>query len=365
MFKKVILLIVSSCVCFVIAEYFLRHSIDTTSYKQYYNMTGDPYFATWSEYMPTTLPVSHSFKHKTDEFDVIYQTNEFGYLGTYPQKIDKGENVKRILFLGDSFTMGWGNKYEESFVGIISNHFNNESYEVINAGFKNSYSIDSYYAYFLKEGIVLKPDVVVITLCFNDISDLMTNVWVDINQDGFPKKINTLRPYLNYEGKRIHRRGDIDKYLAWYYRIPILRNSKIFVALSRIISNHETVRKGIYFNPSYMIDFNASQEKFKTIAKEFENLSKLNDFHLIWVVIPSPTMFDGNNFKENSESSIILRVLESISINNIVDPKFHLERSHYFRKDAHLNPKGNKVLSGMVLEAIKSTSINIDMDAGG
>lgn len=80
-----------------------------------------------------------SYKHKSNEFDVVYYTNNQGFRTDNLKKdvdIEKQENVFRILFLGPSFTFGWANNYEDSFVSKIAANLSvkGKIIEVINLG---------------------------------------------------------------------------------------------------------------------------------------------------------------------------------------------------------------------------------------
>ena len=78
-----------------------------------------------------------NFRQRTNEFDVTYYTNSLG-LRTDSQKkdvnVNKPADTYRILFLGPSFTFGWANNYEDTFVAIISENIKavGKDIEIIN-----------------------------------------------------------------------------------------------------------------------------------------------------------------------------------------------------------------------------------------
>jgi len=80
-----------------------------------------------------------SLRQRTNEFDATYYTNSQG-LRTNSQKkdinIDKPNNTYRILFLGPSFTFGWANNYEDTYVSIISENITavGKDIEIMNLG---------------------------------------------------------------------------------------------------------------------------------------------------------------------------------------------------------------------------------------
>ena len=154
---------------------------------------------TGSDYLPFTLPRSMNYRHKTEEFDVFYRTNHLGYRGTYPTQIVCPPKRKRILICGDSFTFGWGNDHADTFVGAMQRSLGT-GFEAINAGYHAGYSPDSYYAYLMREGLELGPEVVVLVLyTANDVSDIADNLWYELDTLGAPRRVEACRdpPYLS------------------------------------------------------------------------------------------------------------------------------------------------------------------------
>jgi lysophospholipase L1-like esterase len=77
--------------------------------------------------------------------------------------------VRRILMLGDSFTVGWGVAFDETFSKRIERAYaeRGEKVEVINTGVGNYNTIQEV-EYFLTEGYKYNPDIVVLNYTFND-----------------------------------------------------------------------------------------------------------------------------------------------------------------------------------------------------
>ncbi|NIO21192.1 MAG: hypothetical protein GTN76_10730 [Candidatus Aenigmarchaeota archaeon] len=78
----------------------------------------------------------------------------------------------RILMLGDSFTMGYGVRANETFTQLLENNFaeNDLNIDVVNAGV-SSYSPILEYIYLKNRGIDLDPDVVILNLDMSDVQD--------------------------------------------------------------------------------------------------------------------------------------------------------------------------------------------------
>ncbi|MGH7288893.1 MAG: SGNH/GDSL hydrolase family protein, partial [Myxococcota bacterium] len=63
-----------------------------------------------------------TYEHKTNEFDIMIYTNSAGMrTGANHKEVtrDKPPDTYRILFLGPSFTFGWGSEFEETYPTLI------------------------------------------------------------------------------------------------------------------------------------------------------------------------------------------------------------------------------------------------------
>lgn len=79
------------------------------------------------------------------------------------------EGVHRIIAVGDSVMWGTGVREEDSFLGLLEEKLNqHQSYEVMNAGVVG-YSTYQELLFLEKYGLALKPDIVLINYCFNDM----------------------------------------------------------------------------------------------------------------------------------------------------------------------------------------------------
>ena len=109
------------------------------------------------------------FDHWGKNKPIIY-TNQYGFKD---QK--KGEvqfSSKNLLFIGDSLAEGVGLKYEDSWVGIISQRLKNNDTTVLNAGLQ-TYASSVYLAktYHLIERLKLPITGVYVMISVNDVHD--------------------------------------------------------------------------------------------------------------------------------------------------------------------------------------------------
>lgn len=123
------------------------------------------------------------------EFSVQIITNSLG-MRDRNYAAQKKKNTFRILMLGDSHTLGWGVKLEDSFTKILERSLNENSddfsYEVINCGMYG-YGTAHQYQFLKKIGYTLHPDMVIVAMDFlHDIK---------VNNQG----------YFHFEGKSFIR----------------------------------------------------------------------------------------------------------------------------------------------------------------
>ncbi|MBU0753602.1 MAG: SGNH/GDSL hydrolase family protein, partial [Planctomycetes bacterium] len=112
-------------------------------------------------------------RHHTSEFDITYKINALGLRDDANLSKDKpiaGE--KRILCLGDSFTLGYTVDRENLFADLLESKLNREGrhdhIEVINAG-TEGYSSDQELLWLKEEGLAYHPDIVVMNFYQNDV----------------------------------------------------------------------------------------------------------------------------------------------------------------------------------------------------
>ncbi|MBU0673283.1 MAG: hypothetical protein KJ950_01415 [Proteobacteria bacterium] len=117
------------------------------------------------------LPFAHVPSKSGHYYGVTITTN---HLGFRDQEIsaDNLEESKRILVLGDSFTLGWGVPFKDLFTTKLEDLLNQDRarsrYKVINTGTGNYNSIMEV-ELFKKYGLSLNPDIVILMYFANDM----------------------------------------------------------------------------------------------------------------------------------------------------------------------------------------------------
>jgi len=160
--------------------------------------------------------------------DTEVKTNSLG-LRNREVVMPKPKGDKRILFVGDSFTMGWGVKETETFPRIAENLLNsiNLPYhvETVNAGFAAA-GPSGYYIYLKDFGMKLDPDIVVVGLFMgNDITSRDDIEWMTSDPYGLPNIVRSKTSYIDTDGQLRTTN------LLPEYRVPFLSESHLFIYL--------------------------------------------------------------------------------------------------------------------------------------
>ena len=104
-------------------------------------------------------------RYISSEFDVSFETNALGLRGP----AIKNDTTMRILGLGDSFAMGFGVEYEETYLSVLHRLIEQYGFkvEMINAGVVG-YNLYNSYHYLTDDGIGFDPDVVILQIWVGD-----------------------------------------------------------------------------------------------------------------------------------------------------------------------------------------------------
>jgi hypothetical protein len=103
-----------------------------------FNRVGLPIYEVNEDRYYRVIP-NLSLQHSTNEFEVMYHTNDRGFRSAAdhrPATLAKPDDVYRIVFTGPSFAFGIAGNYEEIYVRLIENGLNipNKKIEIINIG---------------------------------------------------------------------------------------------------------------------------------------------------------------------------------------------------------------------------------------
>jgi lysophospholipase L1-like esterase len=113
-----------------------------------------------------------SYRHKSPDVEVWFHINGQGLRADRDYPKEKPPGVKRIVTLGDSFTIGYEVDVEDCFSSVLERTLRERGHEVevLNAGV-SGYSNAEECLYLERELLQYDPDVVVLSFYTNDIQD--------------------------------------------------------------------------------------------------------------------------------------------------------------------------------------------------
>jgi hypothetical protein len=316
-------------------------------------MNGQLYFLAHSDYLPGTLTPNMKLRSVRDEYDVTYQTNALGYRGEFPKSIRKPAGVKRAILLGDSFTLGWGIEESKSFAGILTARFKTKGVEIINAGYHACYSPDAYYAYVVKEGLELQPDLLIIYIFTgNDWDDMEANRWFAVDENGGPTRIETERLLTGVDGRFIN-------HLAPYESAPLVRNSYV---LTSFVRQADRVRR--HFQPARKEI--KPDNKGLAVLRAFDSIER--KVPIVYFIIPSSeyysrdvnpqyrTFIAARHFAATHE--YVVTLLSQQAARKVIDLAPFLEKSDYLQQDGHFTGAGNEIVAEKTVPFIERLLTN-------
>ncbi len=163
--KNIILVLISLLIAFAFCEMIVRMFVPVRSVG--------PSFTVYDSLYGKRLKKSFSATRVTPEFNMLFSTNSYGFRGPEPPSFPSSP----ILFLGDSFTMGYGVNDGEEFPALIrkalSSKHGTNAIPVINAGMGDNGN--GRWVKFLRyKGKDYNPRLVVLQIMDNDFHNNIT-----------------------------------------------------------------------------------------------------------------------------------------------------------------------------------------------
>jgi hypothetical protein len=112
------------------------------------------------------------YEHKSFDGTWHYQINSQGFRDVRDFPYEKNKGVVRVLLLGDSFTIGYEARQDETFGAVLERRLREKGHdvEVINAGV-SGFSTAEELVFLEQEGLRYQPDVIVLGFFTNDLVD--------------------------------------------------------------------------------------------------------------------------------------------------------------------------------------------------
>jgi hypothetical protein len=297
--------------------------------------------------------------------------NEMGYRGSAFDRENEND-IRRVLFLGDSFIMGHNVELDETIVAALSRNLG-AGYEVLNMGVM-AYGPDQSLVALLEDGLDVDPDMVILGIFpANDFQDLDHNRIFSVDEGG-----RLARNEHNVVTERMPRLQT----LFMFYRLQTYLQPRVDPRHRVLSRRYEFMMNQIVFD-SYdwdLLFFPESEESIQKIelmrAVLIRFKEELNSKNIVFSVvnIPSyqnvvdPSEFEGKGFeieyqkefkeaKENhffGPENTVVELCEKLEIPIVnLYPEFiefdGEERSSLYDKDDwHLSVFGNRLSGDLV-----------------
>ena len=113
-----------------------------------------------------------TYRHKSSDTTIWFKINGQGMRADRDYSYRKPSNIKRIVSLGDSYTVGYEVAGDKTFSSVLERQLNRHGYqvEVLNAGV-SGHSTAEEYLYLKRELLKYDPDLVLVGFYGNDLVD--------------------------------------------------------------------------------------------------------------------------------------------------------------------------------------------------
>ena len=292
-------------------------------------------------------------------------TDDKGY--RYSKK-NREHKLDNIVFLGDSFTYGYGVDYKDSFTGIIESKL--DDHEIYNLAVPG-YGIQKYY-YQLNEFLKInQASKIFLVLDMTDISDAAFR-WKKIDELNTPvikskrviKNISDWKKFKNsnFKGTRliIYNLRNFTRYLK--LQVVSKKMSTKDVALSSEIANF-TYKK---LHSNNRINESNFPNALKIIENNFQNISNLakqNKSELYLVIFPWPeTLINGQSeFNWEKFADNLCAKNNCNELINLFEDFEYIRKNNqnwknliYIDDDVHFKRFGNEIIASKILKKFEN-----------
>ncbi len=310
---------------------------------------------------------AYETKRTVKTYNVI--TDKYGY--RVAQKKREYLKKDKVVFLGDSFTYGFGVNYEDSIVGFLEKKKTN--YDFINLavpGYSPSI-LKVKLEQLLKRGV--KPKKIFYIMDITDVDD-EANRWLLKDDFEYPVIINNEVEYEIKKNFNYKKHFKMTRLLI-YNLNKTLRNIRKDINEKKFLEEDKIIGKthgGSFTHTPYaQLDKNFWSDNdykqgIRNIEKKVKSISDLanqinSEFYII--IFPWPeTLEYGENFfswqdfgNDLCKNSSCKKLINAFPEFEKIKRKFtYWKKEIYFLNDVHLNPNGNSILAEVIYnEALK------------
>jgi len=297
-----------------------------------------PVFSTYSEIYGKRLKTSFSARRYTPEFEMTITTNRFGFRGPDPEYTP--ENA--VLFLGDSFTMGYGVNDGEEFPELIRIALNQKYGEdvipVINAGIGNNGN-GRWVKFLEKEATRYNPQLVILQPLNNDFSDNISEDLYSLSDNGDLTENDVPPPSFM---RKVQSFIDYKPLLEYSYLLALVKQT---ITHSRAQNNQP----------------NAADNKVNQKENSQPNIQP-NELLTLKLIERAIVLCKEKGWPvkvliidlEGARLRAVQDLLSRHGVQGITLPKKSEHPDHYYKYDGHWNAAGHRHAADQILKSIEN-----------
>lgn len=301
---------------------------------------------------------------ETSEFEVTFEINDKG-LRNPPIPYEKPDGVTRILFVGDSFTLGYTVEDHDLFLRRFERAMRARGHrvEAINGG-TEGYSNDQELLWLMDEGLKYRPDYVVFLPYLNDI------FWN--TQDHYTDKPKPLYRLRDGELEAPRERLKDPGATPWWESHTALGNAWRMWHLARLLPRTTVAGRTVYLEDAPLLRrpparIEEAWRLTEALVARFADVVREAGARPLALIVPNkweihsdepPATLGGLGRESMAPSGPTDRYLRACEAAGflVVDPRPELRRRAeagqrlYHRKDWHWNAAGNEAVAQALVE---------------
>jgi hypothetical protein len=184
-----------------------------------------------SDVLPYELEPGARTRLKQPEFDLPIAINGQGLRMDREVERARTAGRPRWLVVGDSFVFGYGVESAQAIPAVLERYLAKREHpvEFLNLGFACAFSPDCYYAGLRREPRFDADGVIVAAYVGNDFTVRAETSWDEVDEHGLPKRVSAPTQEVDDDHRWRIKNGLLR------YRIPLLRDSHLFVGAARVL----------------------------------------------------------------------------------------------------------------------------------
>jgi len=306
--------------------------------------------------------------------NVSCQTNQWGFRDDQPTTLQTAQVKKRLMFLGDSFIMGTGIAKEDRISELIEAR--DSSFISYNFGIFG-YSTDQELLVLKKYGPIIKPDIVLLFFCANDLiyndSDLghripkghyriLSDSSLQLGNVPVPKlpEPNPLSKWMKNNLALVQITDKLISQVSFRQKQRDLRPTADDLGLANTGSERADLDSLLLFSPSSKIS-----DLTYYLLREFRDECRRLGAEFILLAIPSNHHWTATREDTPAEILRVLNWCADLKIEAVdLFPAFHRDyaenqKTLYLPDKMHWNERGNQIAAEVLYDSVqKSLKMN-------